>query len=194
MSALLAQISCAGESVRYARLAEDSADALNLREAADAWLTAAGLGCTDAEVAAHYLRGLVAARGAYAAGGSPESLEPVTQAIEALEARGANTPGLAQVAKYVLLAASAAAQSQRDAMALWLEHAVQLERIQLEARQRLPGATAHEVAGDLYLQVHRYDEARAAYERAAARLGMTPRIRAGLEQAAARQKATPPQR
>lgn len=205
ISLLLAQITpgpskplgegaCTGEAGKSVRLAESRAEALNLKGASDAWSAAAATGCSEAEIPAHYLRGLMAAREAYAAGGSPESLEPVKQAIAALEKRGGNAPGLAEVAKYVLLAASSAAQSHRDEMALLLEHAIQLETIQLEAKQRLPGATAHEVAGDLYLQVHRFDEARQAYARAAARLGTTPRIRAGLEQIDAREKATAPRR
>jgi hypothetical protein len=43
-----------------------------------------------------------------------------------------------------------------------------------------------EVAGDLWLQLYGYDEARAAYLRAAAYLGMTPRVKAGLDRIAAR--------
>lgn len=50
--------------------------------------------------------------------------------------------------------------------------------------------TAHEVAGDLWLQVHRYDDARRAYERARNRVGVTPRVTLGLARVAARLDAT----
>ena len=145
-------------------------------------------GCTQGEVAAVYVRGWGAARDAYAAGGSPVSLAPVTEAIARLDmlATGA---GPAQIAAAVLRAAAAAAQSERDEMAVLIEHAIGLEALQLAANQ--PGApvlTAHEAAGDLWLQVHRYEEARRAYERAAARLGATPRVTLGLARAAVRLK------
>ncbi|HLG55160.1 MAG TPA: hypothetical protein VI485_07505 [Vicinamibacterales bacterium] len=53
----------------------------------------------------------------------------------------------------------------------------------------LPGTpmiTAHEAAGDLWLQVHRYEDARRAYVRAAERIGATPRVTLGLARTAAR--------
>jgi hypothetical protein len=49
-----------------------------------------------------------------------------------------------------------------------------------------PGVSPLEVAGDLWLQLYGYDEARAAYLRAAEYLGMTPRLQAGLDRIAAR--------
>jgi tetratricopeptide (TPR) repeat protein len=187
ISLLLAQATCAGESATYSRLAADRARAFDLAGASDAWVAAAARGCAEADVAAHFVKGLIAAREAYKSGGSPESLEPVKQAIAALEARGAKGPGIGEVARFILLAASAAAQSERDEMTLLLEHAIQLETIQFEAGQGgAPGVTAHEVAGDLLLQVHRYDEARRYYQRAVDRLGITPRIHVGLARAALR--------
>jgi TolA-binding protein len=57
-------------------------------------------------------------------------------------------------------------------------------------RRGLPMVTAHEVAGDLWLQVHRYDDARQAYERAARRVGPTPRVTLGLARVAVRLDAT----
>jgi hypothetical protein len=53
----------------------------------------------------------------------------------------------------------------------------------------LPGApllSAAEVAGDLWLQVHRYEDARRAYAEAAARVGTTLRVLAGLARSARR--------
>ena len=136
------------------------------------------------DVARVYAEGLTAARAAYAAGGSPESLAPVMRAVAELErGRGIH----AEIAAVVLRAAAAAAQSERDELALLIEHAVRLEAVQLEAKQPpLPGVTAHEAAGDLWLQVHGYPESRQAYELAAARLGMTARIREGLARACAK--------
>ena len=192
ISLLLAQANCAGESAASARLGTERAQTFNLAGASEAWAAAASMGCAEADVAAHFMKGLLAAREAYRSGGSSESLEPVKQAIAALEARGANAPGIGEVARFVLLAASAAAQSERDTMTLLLEHAIQLEAIQMEAGQGgAPGVTAHEAAGDLFLQVHRYDDARRYYLRAADRLGMTPRIRVGLARAATRLNERP---
>ena len=145
------------------------------------------------DVAAVYARGWEAARAAYAQGGSAESLQPVRDAIASLERTGGNGPGPAQVARLVLLAAAAAAQSERDEMAIFLDEAVRLEALQLAAGQPgAPGVSAHEAAGDLWLQVHRFDEAREAYRRAASVVGMTPRIARALEEVEARQKRTQP--
>ena len=116
-------------------------------------------GCDDIEVAAVYLGGLSAAIEAYKQGGSEESL----------------------------VAAVAAAQSEREEMGAFLTHAIAMESLQFAAGQ--PGApviSAHEVAGELWLQVHRFDDARAAFERAVEQVGTTPRITAGLARASAR--------
>jgi hypothetical protein len=131
-----------------------------------------------------YLQGLAAAAEAYKQGGSPESLVPVNEAIAALGMIARGRPGSAEIARLVLLAAAAAAQSERDEMGVYLVHATDMEVLQLNAGQPgAPGLSALEAAGDLWLQVHRYDDAKRAYERAAALLGMTPRIKAGLERA-----------
>lgn len=185
---LLAQTSaCPAESAAHAREAIARAEVFDLTAAAHAWSKAAEARCAAAEVPSYFLQGFVAARAAYAFGGSPESLKPVHDAVAALDARGGTRPGLAQVARYVLLAAAAAARSERDQMTLLVEHALQLESIQIEAGQGgTPGLTAHEAAGDLFLQVHRYEDAHRYYVRAAERLGTTPRVRLGLARAAVR--------
>lgn len=140
--------------------------------------------CTPAEVEAVYRRGWDAAEAAARVGGSPESLMPVRDAIALLERMAAGTPGPAEIARYVLAAAADAAQDERDEMALFLEHAVTLERTQLDAHQPgAPGITAHEAAGELWLRVYRYDDAKRAYERARAVIGSTPRIESGLARA-----------
>lgn len=144
------------------------------------------VGCPEADVALAYLRGLLAAREAYGEGGSPESLEPVRAAIAALDVHAGQMPAAA-IARATLQAARAAAQSERDEMALFLEHALDLERRQQAARQPgTPIVTAHEVAGDLWWQVHRYEDARRAYIQAAGQIGATARVTLGLARTAAR--------
>jgi len=140
-------------------------------------------GCSAAQIQAAYLRGWIAARDAYQVGGSPDSLKAVETAIALLNRSGE------QVAVYVLQAAEAAAQSERESLALFIEQAVQLEAVRLSAGQT-PAliVTAHEAAGDLWLQVHRYEDARRAYVRAAERIGATRRITLGLARVAARLK------
>jgi hypothetical protein len=144
-------------------------------------------GCPDAQVPSAYVRGLMAARAAYRFGGSPESLAPVEEAIALLKSASRATNDLAMIAAFVLQAAAAAAQSERDELSLMIEQAVQLEGIRLSAGlPGLPLLTAHEMAGDLWFQVYRYDDARRAYERAANRVGRTARVTLGLARVAAR--------
>jgi hypothetical protein len=134
-----------------------------------------------------YERGLADARAAFAKGGSPESLAPVREAIAALDAIARGRPGAAEIARLTLHAAAAAAQSERDEMTVYIEQAIRMELLQREAGQPgPPGVSALEVAGDLWLQLYGYEEARRAYLRAAEHLGMTPRIAAALERLAAR--------
>jgi hypothetical protein len=186
LAAVVAQPPCLADAVMRAQ----SGDVAAALTAID---TARARDCSEAVVAAVYVRGLSAARAAYAQGGSTESLSPVRQAIAELERQGAGAPGPAQIARDVLLAASAAAQSERDEMALWLQEALRLEALQLAAGQAgAPVITAHEAAGDLWLQVHRFDEARDAYEAAAAIVGRTPHIVQALADTAERQQRTRP--
>jgi hypothetical protein len=141
-------------------------------------------GC-EGEVEALYLRGLAAAADAYAQGGSPDSLKPVAAVMADLARISGGSPGPAEIARLVLAAAAAAAQSERDEMGAFITHATEMELLQRAAGQPgAPGVSALEAAGDLWLRVHRYDDATRAYERAAEVLGMTPRIRAGLAKAA----------
>jgi hypothetical protein len=95
-------------------------------------------------------------------------------------------PGPAEIARLTLHGAAAAAQTERAEMRLYLESAMTMESLQHAAGQ--PGApvTAAEAAGDLWLQVHQYDDARRAYAAAEAQVGLTRRVAAGLARAAAR--------
>ena len=72
-------------------------------------------------------------------------------------------------------------------MGLLLEYALELEG---KARSAgLPGApivSAYEVAGDLWLQVHRFEDAHRAYVAASAQVGSTRRITLGLARTAFR--------
>lgn len=142
--------------------------------------------CPQTAVAYWYVHGLIAAREAYRFGGSPESLQPVALAMAELEARAGEVPA-AEIARVVLQAASSAAQSEREEMGLFLTQALDLERNQLAAG--LPGApivSAHEVSGDLWLQVHRFDDARRAYVVADEKVGSTRRVTLGLARTASR--------
>jgi hypothetical protein len=174
---LLAQEqSCAALAAAKAR-----ADVFDMQGALERLDKASKAGCASALAHVTYLRGWIAARDAYRVGGSPESLKDVDAAVASLNATGD------RLAAYVLQAAAAAAQSERDSMSLLLDQALRLESIRLSAG--VPGApliTAHEAAGDLWLQVHRYADARRAYQQAAERIGTTRRITLGLARAAAR--------
>lgn len=155
---------------------------------AETELTRPGRDGCNLDLALVYLRGLVAARAAYATGGDPASLAPVRAAIAAVGERAA-LGEVAEIAGFVLRASMAAAQSERDEMAVMLAQALQIERGR--GARGLGGApliSAHEMAGELWLQVHRYDEAAAAYRVARAFAGDSPRLAAGLARALARQR------
>jgi len=138
-----------------------------------------------AQLAAVYLRGLIYAHEASRQGGGPESLTPVRQAIAWLELVGNGRPGPAEIARLMLQAAAAAAQSERDEMRLYLDTAIRMETVQRAAGMAgAPILAAAETAADLWLQVHRYDEARRAYDEAAQQFGSSPRILYGRARAA----------
>ena len=141
-------------------------------------------GCETTRIALLYFRGLQAARAAYPNGGDDVSLMPVTQTITELERYAATNPR-AELLRVTLMAAAAAAQSERSDMALLLEQATTLEeKMFATSGTGAPGVTAHEVAGDLWFQVHRFEMARAAYQRASELFGLTPGIALGLARTA----------
>lgn len=158
----------------------------DLTAAADALRDAASRGCADAEIGAVYLRGLIDAKEAFRQGAPPESLFAVHNAIASLERLGQGRPGPAEVARLMLRAAAAASQSERDEMALYLDHAERIDTLlRASGQPAAPLLSAAEISGELWLQVHRYDDAYAAFTRAAGQVGMTPRVVAGLARAAA---------
>ena len=161
----------------------------DLSGASDLLHVTAERGDRGAEVGLIYIRGLVAAREAFREGGTVAALAPVQEAIESLGAIAQGRRGSAEIARLVLQAAAAAAQSERAEMGLYLETAVQMELVQ--SAVGLPGAplvSAAEIAGDLWLQVSRYEDAQLAYTEAADRAGSSLRILAGLGRAASRLK------
>ena len=185
--ALTVAQSCPQAAETRLREAAGRVQAFDLAGAVEDLRDPAASGCEDIEVAVLYLGGLSAAIEAYKQGGSEESLVAVREAIAKLEEVSGQRPGSAEVARLVLVAAAAAAQSEREEMGAFLTHAIAMESLQFAAGQ--PGApvlSAHEVAGELWLQVHRFEDARVAFEQAIELVGTTPRITAGLARAAAR--------
>jgi hypothetical protein len=177
---------CSPEASALMKAATERAAVFDLAGAVQRMQAAAMSGCAEAMLPALYLRGWIAAREASRVGGSPEALRPVLQSIATLQDQFGKS-GPSQIAALVLQAAAAAAQSERDELALMIDYAVQLEDRDLSAkRPALPMISAHEAAGDLWLQVYRYDDARRAYTRAAERIGVTPRITVGLARLAVR--------
>jgi hypothetical protein len=185
---LLAQLSaCTGAAALSMDAARQRVDAFDLAGAAAASDAAAQTGCVDARLTSLYLRGWLAARDAYRFGGSAASLAPVQQIVDQIDSSAAASSGQAEIVRFVLRAAMAAAQSERDTLALLIEHAVNLERQRRAAGLRgAPLITPDEAAGDLWLQVHRFEDARRAYARAAENGLNTPRVRLGLARVAIR--------
>lgn len=178
----LAQSPCTGHAALVAAAA-DRAAVFDLKGATAR--LAEGIECPETAVAYWYVHGLIAARDAYRYGGSPESLEPVTLAMAQLESRSPDSSAAA-IARVVLQAASSAAQSEREEMGLFLEHALNLERKARAAGQSgAPIVSVYEVAGDLWLQVHRFEDARRAYVAASSQVGST-RVTLGLARTAFR--------
>src|SRR5688500_11034109 len=119
---LAQESSCAAVAAAKAR-----ADVFDIRGALEVLDAASKAECRSAQVQATYLRGWIAAREAYRVGGSKESLEDVDAAVASLKGSGEALPA------FVLQAAAAGAQSERESLALFIEQAVQLESVRLSA-------------------------------------------------------------
>ena len=187
MALTAAQQPCDAGAVRLVTDATEGVDTFDLPAAAEAFERALGEGCAHARIPALYVRGLVAARAAVAEGGGDPALVPVLEAAAALGAISQGLPGPAEIARLVLTAATAAAQDERETMAILLQAATDMAGLQRAAGQPgAPSVSAFEAAGDLWYQMGGYDEARQAYMRAAEIVGSTPRTVAGLARTAIR--------
>ncbi|HVG71577.1 MAG TPA: hypothetical protein VM819_11735 [Vicinamibacterales bacterium] len=189
--ALLQDPLCNGEAARHVAEAVRRGQAFDLAGAATSYAAAVQAGCAAARSPLIYLRGLLAARAANEQFGSAASVAPVKQAITELEKDAAAYPAV-RAMQTVLRAALPAAQHERAEMGLFIEEMLRMESIQLEAQQPpLPVLSAHEAAGQFWLQLHLYEEARRAFERAAQRIGPTPHVMLGAARAAAGLKQLP---
>jgi hypothetical protein len=163
------------------------AEAFDLKGALEA-ARAAG-DCDEAGGSVEYLEGLLGAVDAVAQGGTMDSLREVRSATNALSRRSEASDRRWEAASLGLRAVAAASQYERGELGIYLAEALRVERLLLSAGLRgAPFISIHELAGDLWYQVDQFDDARAAYERAAAAVGRTPRVRLGLARAAEKLK------
>ena len=182
---------CGGEAAGHVSEAFRRGQAFDLDGAATAYAAAVRAGCAAAQAPLIYIRGLLAARAADAQFGSAAALQPLQQAITDLEPFAASDP-VARAMQMVLLAGMPAAQHERAVMALFIEEMLKMESLQLEAMQpALPVLSAHEVAGQFWLQLHLYEEAHRAFETAGKRIGQTPHVLIGAARAAAGRRDLP---
>jgi hypothetical protein len=128
----------------------------------------AASGCRTLTIAAWSARGWLAAQDARRSGGTPEALAEVRQVLATIEPLGGPS-SLAAYAVAVLRAASAAAQDERDEMALWLEHARGIAE-PLDAAGAAPQwpLPIERAEGELWITVHDYELAETAFTRALA--------------------------
>jgi hypothetical protein len=129
-------------------------------------------------------RGLAAARAAWP--GARAAAVSVAGRIATEMGERATGPGRREAELYQALvqAAVAAAHEERDLLALWLAQAESRERQMIEAGELvLPIVPAQELAGDLWMQVHRFADARDAFRAALARFPGRGRSLAGLARA-----------
>jgi tetratricopeptide (TPR) repeat protein len=125
--------------------------------------------CAPRRVALVALRAWSEARELAPKGGAPDQQGGVQQLLEALRhlASDATVALEVEYAETAVRAAIAAAQDERPEMELLLTHARDLsERLQLRGRAALWPRTLNLLAGELWFEVDRYDDAVAAYERA----------------------------
>ncbi len=139
---------------------------------------------TDREIERVANEGWRAARALAPIGAPRDRLGPVNQSLQRLDTLIANVS--ARYADAAIRAAIAAAQEEREEMAVFLEHAralsVQMALIGAPARWPLP---IDELEGELWFEVDRFTEARDAYQRAI-KTTASPRAWLGLARANAR--------
>ena len=158
-------------------------------QAARAVLDAAATadGCDLLRVATIALDGWSEARALAPAGGAADLLGPVQRTLERLEPVAPTEDRLeAEYAKTAIRAAIAAAQDERPEMELLLTHARDLaERLQLRGRRAVWPRPLNLLVGELWFEVDRFDDARAAYQRAVTG-DASPAALVGLARALAR--------
>jgi pimeloyl-ACP methyl ester carboxylesterase len=170
--------SCEPDAVRMV-LQRAAAELQRRDEAAAraALIAAAGAegSCHELAIASVALEGWIEARRLATVAGAPDQLGGINQVLRRLEMlRMSRTPisltaQLASYAEAVLRAAVAAAQDERDEMQVYLGLGRDLAvSLGLGAQTRLWPLPIDEVEGELWLEVDRFADARAAFERAAA--------------------------
>ena len=124
--------------------------------------------CAPLKLARSALLGWIEARKLAAVGGAPTLLGPTTQSIEELAQLRTDELTLeADYAHVAIRAAIAAAQDERPEMELLLTHARDLsERLTSRGRRAIWPRSFNLLAGELWMEVDRYEEARLAFERA----------------------------
>jgi tetratricopeptide (TPR) repeat protein len=133
--------------------------------------------CAPLQLMRHALSGWFAARALAATGAAPGGLPPVREMIDRIGAVTALAPAAGQrpdvlrlqveYAQTLINAAIAAAQDERPEMELLLDHARDLvQRVEQRGDRALWPRPFNLAAGELWFEVDRFEDARAAYERA----------------------------
>ena len=143
--------------------------------------------CAWVNLARLSLVGFQQARDLAPLGGPAEHQAPVRTTLASLnQLRGRGLDLEVEYADTVIRAAIAAAQDERPEMALLLTHARDLaERLTDRKRRAVWPRAFNVVAGELWFEVDRFEDARAAYERAVM-ADPTPAAIVGLAHALAR--------
>jgi pimeloyl-ACP methyl ester carboxylesterase len=193
-------VSCEPATVRSAlQRAADELQRMDDAAARAALFAATGAeaSCRELPIASAALEGWIEARRLATVAGAPDQLSGINQVLKRLEVlrvSGSPTSLSVQLASYaeaVLRAAVAAAQDERDEMQLYLGLGRDLAAsLTLAAQTRLWPLPIDEVEGELWLEVDRFAEARAGFERAAA-AGRGARATIGLALTADRLKDVP---
>lgn len=124
--------------------------------------------CVLSKIARLSLLGWVEARKLAPAGGAVALLGPASRSLGELDALASLEIGIeAEYAQTAIRAAIAAAQDERPEVALLLVHARDLaERLTARGRRAVWPRSYNLVAGELWLEVDRYEDARLAFDRA----------------------------
>jgi hypothetical protein len=138
------------------------------RDAAARLLDRSADDCALRQLAHRALEGWDRARAAAKTGGASESIAPVAGALSALTAlKNRDLAHEAEYASTLIRAAIAAAQDERPELELLLTHARDLgERLHQRGRPALWPRPFNLAAGELWLEVDRFADARNAFARA----------------------------